>query len=98
ILPKPIADQLKIDPREVGKATVQYAGVDYTVIGIFDPGALRSIVDLDGDEILPADFSLSNNLQIETRSVNDAFRKFIRFDPSVCFFMPAETAIGLGAE
>lgn len=98
ILPKPVADQLKIDPHEVGEATVQYAGVDYTVIGIFDPGALRSIVDLDGDEILPADFSLSNNLQIETRSVNDAFRKFIRFDPSECFFMPADTAISLGAE
>jgi hypothetical protein len=98
ILPKPMADQLKIDPREVGKATVQYAGVDYTVIGIFDPGALRSVVDLDGDEVLPADFSLSGNLQIETKSVNDAFRKFIRFDPSVCFFMPAETALSLGAE
>ncbi len=98
ILPAPVAEELKIDSREVGKATVQYAGVDYTVIGIFDPGALRGIVDLDGDEMLPSDNTLSNTLQIESRSANDAFRKFIRHDPSVCFFMPAETAISLGAE
>ena len=98
ILPSPVAEELKVDPREVGKATVQYAGVDYTVIGIFDPGALRSIVDLDGDEMLPADRSLSSNLQIESRSANDAFRKFIRHDPAVCFFLPADTAISLGAE
>jgi ABC-type antimicrobial peptide transport system permease subunit len=98
ILTRPVAEELKIDPSEVGKAAVQYAGVDYTVIGIFDSGVLRSIVDLDGDEILPADTSLSNSLQVETRSGNDAFRKFIRHDPSVCFFMPADTALGLGAE
>jgi hypothetical protein len=98
ILPSPIAEELKIDPREVGKAKVQFAGVDYTVIGIFDPGVLRSIIDLDGDEMLPADFSMSRNLQIESRSVNDAFRKFIRHDPGVCFFVPTDTAISLGAE
>jgi hypothetical protein len=60
ILPQRIAQQLKVDPDEVGKAKVSYAGVDYTVIGIIDSGFMRALVDLDGDGIMPADFSLSN--------------------------------------
>ncbi len=98
ILPRPIAEELKISPKEVGKAVVQFAGIDYTVIGILDPAILRSIIDLDGDEVLPADFSLSSQFQMQSRTGTDAFRKFIRYDPARVFFMPADTAIGLGAQ
>lgn len=98
ILPKPIADQLKVDPGDVGRATVRYAGVPYTVIGIIDPGTLRAIADLDGDGILPPDFSLSRQFQEQTRSQTQAFRSYIRLDPGSVFLVPADTALELGAD
>ncbi|MDR3690561.1 MAG: FtsX-like permease family protein [Fimbriimonas sp.] len=98
ILPQRIAQQLKIDPDEVGKAKVSYAGVDYTVVGIIDSGFMRSLVDLDGDGIMPADFSLSNKYQQESASTTKAFRSYLRLDPSSCFILPTETALSLGAD
>jgi len=98
ILPSPLAAQLKIEESEVGKAKVSFAGVDYTVIGIADPGILRSIVDLDGDGVMPADFSLSTKYQQETASTTKAFRSYLRLDPGTIFILPTETALSLGAD
>lgn len=98
ILPSPLAETLKVDAAEVGRAKVKYAGADYTVVGIVDPAILRSAVDLDGDSFLPPDFSLSRRQQEEAGAQNQAFRSFIRLDPGVCFILPAETALGLGAD
>lgn len=98
ILPQPLAQQLKVEPKDVGTAKVTYAGIEYTVIGILDPGILRGIVDLDGDNIMPADFSLSRRLQEDNASSNQAFRSFIRLDPATSFFVPTETALALGAD
>ncbi|CAN5485401.1 hypothetical protein BH11ARM2_BH11ARM2_07820 [soil metagenome] len=98
ILPQPVAEQLKVEPRDVGKAEVDYAGTEYTVIGIVDPSIMRALTDLDGDGILPPDFSLSSKYQQQTASTNQAFRSFLRIDPGACFFVPAETALALGAD
>jgi len=98
ILPSPLAAQLKVEPSDVGKATVTFAGVPYTVVGIADPGILRSIVDLDGDGSLPADFSLSDKAQLASSSTTQAFRSFIRLDPATVFIVPTETALGLGSD
>ncbi len=98
ILPRPIAEQLKVDPGEVGKAKVSYAGVDYTVIGIADTSILRSIYDLDGDGFMPPDFSLSKQYQELKATSNQAFRSFIRLDPSTVFILPASTSFDLGAD
>jgi hypothetical protein len=98
ILPTPLAQQLKVEPQDIGKAKVTYAGVEYTVVGIADPGILRGLVDLDGDNVMPADFTLSRRQQEESASSTKAFRKFIRLDPGACFFVPTETALSLGAD
>jgi cell division protein FtsX len=98
ILPKPLADQLRITRAEVGKATVNYAGKPFTVIGIIDGGQLREFTDLDGDGILPPDFSLSRRYQEATASSNQAFRSYLRLDPSAVFLVPVETALALGAD
>lgn len=98
ILPTPLATQLNIDPSEVGKAKVNFSGVSYTVVGIVDPGIIRSVADLDGDGIMPADFSLSDKYQKGSNSSTQAFRKYLRLDPATVFILPAETAMGLGAD
>ncbi|RYG45815.1 FtsX-like permease family protein, partial [bacterium] len=98
ILPQPMAEQLKVEPGDVGKATVDYAGTQYTVIGIVDPSILRALTDLDGDGILPPDFSLSRRYQQETASTNQAFRQYLRLDPGSVFIVPTETALSLGAD
>jgi hypothetical protein len=98
ILPQRLAQQLKIDTNEVGKAQVNYAGVNYTVIGIIDSGFMRAIVDLDGDGAMPADFSLTQKYQQESASTTKAFRSYLRLDPSECFIVPTETALSLGAD
>lgn len=98
ILPQSLAEQLKVDPKEVGTARVLYGGVPYTVIGIVDSGILRSLTDLDGDGVFPPDFSLSRRYQETSNSSTQAFRKFLRIDPSSVFILPAETALALGAD
>lgn len=98
ILPTPLAAQLKIDPSAVGKAKVNFSGVNYTVVGMVDPGIIRAITDLDGDGIMPADFSLSDKYQKGSNSSTQAFRKYLRLDPATVFILPAETAMGLGAD
>ncbi|MFY9234298.1 MAG: FtsX-like permease family protein [Fimbriimonadaceae bacterium] len=98
ILPQEMAGKLGISKEEFGKATVRYAGQDFTVIGVFDPIRWRSIMDLDGDMLLPADFSLSRRIQTETNTGNEAFRKFIRLDPATVFLVPARAALRLGAD
>jgi hypothetical protein len=98
ILPQPLAEQLKVEPSEVGKAKVTYAGVSYTVIGIADPAVLRGGMDLDGDNFLPPDFTLSRRQQEQSASTTQAFRKYIRLDPATVFIVPTQTALGLGAD
>lgn len=98
ILPEPMAEQLKIKADDVGRAYVNFAGKPYQVIGLIDAGFLRGLTDLDGDSILPADFSLSRQQQTESRTSADAFRKYIRIDPGQVFLVPAQTALDLGAD
>ena len=98
ILPKGMADQLKVGVNEVGKARVNYAGQEYTVIGIVDPGFLRGKTDLDGDGIMPPDFSLSWTRNQQEKNTENAFRPYIRLDPDKVFIVPAATAMDLGSD
>lgn len=98
ILPQSLAEKLRVEASDVGKAKVKFGGNDYTVIGLLDPGYLRGIQDLDGDGILAADFSLSKQLQSDSGTANQAFRSFLRLDPAACFLVPAETSLASGAD
>ncbi|MBI5707100.1 MAG: FtsX-like permease family protein [Armatimonadetes bacterium] len=97
ILPRSIAEQLRIDPSEAGKVQIQFAGQDHTVIGILEDTLLRGLTDLDGDNVEPADFTLSTRFQTQSRSIGESFRKYLRLDPGLVFLVPADEAIGLGA-
>jgi ABC-type antimicrobial peptide transport system permease subunit len=98
ILPQLLAETLKVEPSDVGKATVSFGGNEYLVIGIIDSGFLRNVQDLDGDGIMAPDFTLSRQLQTDSGTANQAFRSFLRLDPNVCFLVPSETALSSGAD
>jgi hypothetical protein len=68
------------------------------VIGLLDDSRLKAVEDLDGEPVLPADFSLSRRFQARTSSATQAFRRFERIEPASCLFMPAEGALELGGE
>lgn len=97
ILPQNIADQLRIDPGEVGKAKVNFAGVDYTVIGILDLSRFKQILDLDNEPLTPVDFILMERLQRQGRVEGEGgFREYVHLEPDTVFFIPYETVINLG--
>src|SRR5205807_2211012 len=79
-------------------ATVRLFGADYRLVGIFDSAAMRQVVDLDGEGIAPPDYGTSIADQRISRSQTGAFRRFTRLDPSVCIFLPAQTALDLGGD
>jgi hypothetical protein len=98
LLPFSVAEKLGIGAADVGKAQIEFAGRGLTVIGILDDSGLRATLDLDGESLIPADFSLSKKYQTESRSTSQAFRSFLRLDPSTCFVTPAGFAQSLGGE
>ncbi len=99
ILPSNIANALRISTNEVGKATVTYAGVDYTVIGILDNQKLKRITDLDNEPITPVDFILMQKLNNQGKGGNSSgFREYTHLEPDSVFFIPYRTATDLGAQ
>jgi ABC-type antimicrobial peptide transport system permease subunit len=100
ILPDAIATALRIDPEDVGKATISYAGVDYTVIGILDTQKFKKITDLDGEILTPVDFILMQKLtrQGKAGGGETGFREYTHLEPDSVFFIPYQTATNLGAE
>jgi ABC-type antimicrobial peptide transport system permease subunit len=99
ILPDAIAAALRIDDKDVGKATVSYAGVDYTVIGILDSQKIKQIADLDNEILTPVDFILMNKMQRSGKGGGETgFREYTHLEPDNVFFIPYETATNLGAE
>lgn len=99
ILPDVIASALRVEPDDVGKATVSYAGVDYTVIGIFDIQKLKKVQDLDSEPLTPVDFILMQKLTSQGRGGGETgFREYTHLEPDAVFFIPYKTATNLGAE
>ncbi len=69
LLPKKLAEALKIGLSEVGSAQVVIFGVPFTVVGLFDPGVLGRIRDIDDEELTPANFEASEKRR-QTMNVN----------------------------
>ncbi|HZT44335.1 MAG TPA: FtsX-like permease family protein [Chthonomonadaceae bacterium] len=99
ILPDVMAQALRIDSADVGKAKVTYGGVDYTVIGILDSQKLKNIADLDNELVTPVDFITMNKLNRQGQgNANQGFKEYMHLEPDMVFFIPYKTATDLGAE
>jgi ABC-type antimicrobial peptide transport system permease subunit len=101
VLPDQIANVLRVDEQDVGKTTVSYAGVDYTVIGILDSQKFKQILDLDNESLTPVDFILMQRMSRSGRGGGggeSGFREYTHLEPDAVFFIPYQTATNLGAE
>ncbi|MCC6445468.1 MAG: FtsX-like permease family protein [Armatimonadetes bacterium] len=99
ILPEAIAAGLNIKPEDVGKAKVNFSGVDYTVIGLIANAKFKEIKDLDREPLTPVDFILMQKLTRQGKSMGEAgFREYTHLEPDNAFFIPYRTIMNLGAE
>ena len=61
ILPDRIAELLDITEQDVGKAHIRLFGKQLTVIGLINSEKMRLFVDLDEEQITPADFQVTED-------------------------------------
>lgn len=92
LLPEPMAQTLGVG---VG-ARVLLFGRSREVVGLIAPKAAAERRDMDGDGLMPPDFTTSRRRQQETGSATSAFLSFQRFDPAVCAILPSDDVLGLG--
>ena len=101
ILPDTIANVLRVEPADVGKAKVSYSGVEYTVIGILDTLKLKEFGDLDNEIVTPVDFIAMNKLSRGSGGKgggDQGFKEYTHLEPDQVFFIPYQTATNLKAE
>jgi hypothetical protein len=101
ILPKKIADALRISDKDVGSATVSFSGQDYTVIGILDSDKFKQVTDLDQETLTPVDFVQMAQMQNQGKADNNAkagFQQYLHLDPDVIFYVPYKTLVDLGGD
>ena len=101
ILPDAIANVLRVEPADIGKAKVTYSGVEYTVIGILDSQKLKEIADLDNEILTPVDFIAMNKMGSKAGGGSGGgagFKEYTHLEPDAVFFIPYQTAADMGAE
>ena len=62
VLPKGMADLLKLTESDMGKATISVYGADFTVVGVLGIG-FKDLTDNDGEEMTPVDYQLMQQQQ-----------------------------------
>lgn len=97
ILPASVAKRLNISDHNLGEK-LEFAGLTFRVVGIADDVRLKSILDLDSESIMPADFSSSRRLQNLGAAGSYAFRTYVRCEPSVVAIIPTQVALQIGGD
>ncbi|MFM7322798.1 MAG: FtsX-like permease family protein [Armatimonadota bacterium] len=99
ILPRKVADALRVADADVGSAKVSFSGQDYTVVGIVDQERLKQVLDLDQEPLTPVDFVQMQQLQKQGKADNSSgFQQYLHLDPEVVFFIPYQTLVNLGGD
>lgn len=99
ILPRKIADSLRVTDADVGSAKVTFSGFDYTVIGILDQDKFKTVLDLDQEPLTPVDFVQMAQLARQGKTDSGSgFQQYLHLDPDVIFFIPYKTMVNLGGD
>ena len=101
IVPAGMADQLEIDPKELGNVFVYVFGVELPVIGILDSSKMKRLIDLDGEQLTPVDYLLMQEQQAQQQASGrevseDELREYIHVAPDSVLFVPYQFLITMG--
>jgi len=102
ILPKPIADSLGIGLKDTGRTNVVFTGIQYLVVGIYDPDKFKAVTDLDDESLTPVDYQASAQMQSSSSgggggsSSSAGFQQFTHLDPSNVIITPYKTVMNMG--
>lgn len=101
IIPEGVADAFNITDEDIGKVTLQFNGIHFQLVGIFDNNLLKQREDLDGEMLTPVDFIMMQRLQgqMGAQSAQEAeagFREYLHLAPDSVIFVPFDTLINLG--
>jgi len=83
LLPVHLAQLLSIGPDQVGVARVRVFGENLLVRGLFDPGRVRQLLDLDGEPMTPVNFSLIGGAELQEARQQDQLTRQEQGPPSV---------------
>lgn len=90
-------------PQEVARLTgakvgdtLRLLGLVRKVSGRYDPKEIHALQDLDGDGLMPPDFSLSRRVREKSGSGTSAFLNIARVDAGSCLVLPAGDVLDLG--
>jgi len=99
IVPTAVATTLNLSPADVGKAKIQFAGMQMTLVGIMDSRKFRNITDLDNEPLTPVDFIQMQKLQRAGEQTGEqGFQEYIHMSPDDTVIIPYTLALNMGAK
>lgn len=101
ILPDILASVVGVTAQDLGTARLRLFGHEYTVIGILDSEALRSLVDLDGEPLTPVD-TVTEAGKLNSQRTQDprttaaaALESFNHLEPGQTLYLPYERVMAM---
>lgn len=99
VLPKGMADLLKITESDMGKATVSVYGADFTVVGVLGIG-FKDLTDNDGEEMTPVDYQLMQQQRSRggtgDETLEGELQKYLHLTPDSIAILPYEVVMNQG--
>ena len=99
ILPKGMADLLKITESDMGKATISVYGADFTVVGVLGIG-FKDLTDNDGEELTPVDYQLMQQQRSRggtgDETLEGELQKYLHLTPDSIAVLPYQVVMNQG--
>ncbi len=99
VLPKGMADLLKLTENDMGKATISVYGADFTVVGVLGIG-FKDLTDNDGEELTPVDYQLMQQQRSRggtgDETLEGELQKYLHLTPDSIAILPYEVVMNQG--
>jgi hypothetical protein len=109
LLPTAVAEALGITADRLGSASVNVFGTDFRVIGLVDSGALRQLTDLDGEPLMPVNYSMlrpetikdiqqaaQERSQLGAGGAESLLQEYKHYSPEKLIILPYDRVLELG--
>lgn len=109
LLPMSIANTLEITADDVGEVEVNVFGLSFTVIGLVDEAAMRTLIDLDGEPMTPVNYAMlrpevieelkrqaERRGQLGASGAQALLQEYSHYEPENMAIIPYDTALDMG--